>query len=135
MSSINVNSLSFDPSWKHNGKSINEFIGIELKALFSSRYSDNESEMTLFSLKDEEFTPVNLHKQIEEHMFEIVEEKFHSGDVYFRLLYKDDKYQSVCGTPGISTKEICDLFGPDYFNTLIENVNHIYMNPIMASLE
>lgn len=133
MSSINVRSFSFDPLWKHDGKSIDKFIGIELQALFFSRYIDNESEITLFSLKDEEFTPENLHKQIDQHMIEIIEEKFHSGDVYFRLL-KQDKF-GIVGTPGISTKEICALFGPDYFNTLLQKVDHIYMNPDMTSIE
>lgn len=133
MSTSNVSSLIFDSSWSHNGKSICEFVGIELQALFSHHYCDNESEMTLFSLKNEEFTPENLHKHMEENMFQIVEEKFHSGDVYFRLYYKD-KF-GIVGTPGISVKEICALFGPDYFNNLVQNVNDIYMNPVMASIE
>ncbi len=133
MTTTNVNSFTFDSSWSHNGKSISEFIGIELQALFYHRYCDNESEMTLFSLKNEEFTPENLHKYMEENMFQIVQEKFHSGDVYFRLYYKDEF--GIIGTPGISVKEICTLFGPHYFNDLLQKVEDSYMNPVMASIE
>ena len=133
MTTTSVNSFTFDSSWSHNGKSISEFIGIELQALFSHHYCDNESEMTLFLLKGDEFTPENLHKHMEENMFQIVEEKFHSGDVYFRLLYKDT--YGIVGTPAISTKKICTLFGPHYFNNLVQKVEDIYMNPVMASIE
>jgi hypothetical protein len=133
--SINVSSFTFNPSWNHDGKQINEFIGIELLATFSTYCGDEEvdTDMTLFSLKNEEFTPENLGKQMEEHMFEIIEEKFHNGDVYFRLYYNES--YGMVGTPGIKTKKICDLFGSDYFDTLLQKIEDVYMNPLMASME
>ena len=120
----NVNLITFNSSWNHYGKPISEFIGIELQVNFSSYCGDDEVdiEKTIFSLKDDEFTPENLHKYIQQNMFEIVEEKYHSGEVYFRLLYKDNKYNTTCSTSGIDTKEICSLFGPQYFNSLLQKV-------------
>lgn len=119
--------IIFDPSWKHDGKTINEFIGIVLLATFSTYCGDEEvdTDMTLFELKNEEFTPENLHKHMEENMFEIVEGKFHNGDVYFRLFYEDNKYNSIFGTPGINSKEICALFGPNYYDDLVNRINSI----------
>jgi hypothetical protein len=130
-SSCETNVTEFDPTWSHDGRPITDFIGIELQALFSGSYrDDNEHEMTLFSLKNEEFTPEKLRAQIEEHIFEIVEEKFHSGWVYFRLYYKNTQrnWTGISGTSGINTSVICSLFGPDYFNSLVKKHNYGYMN-------
>jgi hypothetical protein len=132
----NVKTVAFDPLWKYDGKSINEFTGIELEALFVSQYCcDDEPDhsMTLFSLKDMEFTPENLYKQIEEHKYEIIPENFHGADLYFRLYYKDT-YGTIGGV-GISVKEICALFGPDYYDNLVQKVNDEYMNSQMCVLE
>ncbi len=121
----------FNPTWSYDGKPITDFIGIDLCALFSGSYGDdNEHEMKLFSLRNEEFTPQNLREKIEEHLNEVVEEYFHSGWVYFRLYYKytQRNWNGICGTSGINTSVICSLFGPDYFNTLIKKHNYDYMN-------
>ncbi len=90
--------------------------------------------MTLFSLRNEEFTIQNLREKLEENLFEVVEQRFHSAHVYFRLYYKNS-YDGISGTPGINSPEICSLFGPDYFNTLVKKLEYQYMNPVMASIE
>ncbi len=128
------NVTDFDTNWSHDGKPITDFIGIKLQALFSGSYGDdNEYEMTLFSLKNEEFTPQNLREKIETHLFEVVEQKFHNGIVYFRLYYKETRrnWTGITGTAGINSPEICSLFGPDYFNLLISKFNGSYMNSEM----
>ncbi len=133
-SSCESNVTTFDTNWSHDGKPITEFIGIELCALFSGSYGDdNEHETTLFSLKNEEFTPQNLREKIEENLFEVVEQQFHSADVYFRLWYKSTygDYTGISGTPGINSPEICSLFGPDYFNELISKFNGSNINKKM----
>ncbi len=136
---MSYNVTEFDTNWSYDGKPISEFIGIELHALFSSPYcgDDDEHETTLFSLKNEEFTPQNLHEKLEENIFEVVEQRFHSADVYFRLYYKATygDYTGICGTPGINSSEICSLFGPDYFNSLIQKHNYGYMNQEMESTD
>ncbi len=128
---MSSNVTEFDANWSHDGKPITGFIGIELHALFSGSYGDdNDHETTLFSLKNEEFTPQNLCEKIEEHLSEVVEQYFHSADVYFRLYYKATygNHTGIYGTPGINSSEICSLFGPDYFNSLVKKYNYGYMN-------
>ncbi len=124
---MSFNVTEFNPTWSYDGKPITDFIGIDLCALFSGSYGDdNEHEMKLFSLRNEEFTPQNLREKIEEHLDEVVEEHFHSAYVYFRL-WHHDKF-GIVGTEGINSHEICLLFGPDYFNILIQKHNNSYMN-------
>ena len=128
-------SLNGKPITDYMCNPVNKISGIEFIATFSSwrNGEDVDSDMTLFSLKNEEFTQENLRKHIEKHVIEIVEEKFHNGDVYFRLCY-EDKHGYMCGTSAIDTKEICNIFGTDYFNTLIQKMNDIY-HPNMNSNE
>ncbi len=131
---MSINVTEFNTNWSYDNKPITEFIGIELQVLFSSNFSYEDQEMTIFSLMNEEFNLQNLREKIEMHICEIVHQKFHSGDVYFRLCYKNS-YGGISGTIGIDSPEICSLFGPDYFNSLIQKHNNDFMNPIMASIE
>ncbi len=116
---MSSNVTEFDSNWSYNGKPITYFIGIELCALFTSPYDDyDKHERRLFSLRNEKFTPENLREKIEKYSFEIVKQQVYTTHFYFRLYTK--AMLGLTGTVEINSSEVCSLFGPDYFNTLVE---------------
>jgi hypothetical protein len=116
---MSSNVTEFDSNWSYNGKPITYFIEIELCALFTSPYDDYvKREFRLFSLRNEKFTPQNLREKIEKYSVEVVKQRVHTAHFYFRLYTK--AMIGLAGTVEINTSEICSLFGPDYFNTLVE---------------
>ncbi len=116
---MSSNVTEFDSNWSYNGKPITDFIEIEFCALFTSPYDDYvKHERRLFSLRNEKFTPQNLREKIEKYSVEIVKQRVYTTHFYFRLYTK--AMIGMVPSADINSSEICSLFGPDYFNTLVE---------------
>lgn len=71
-----------------------DFNGIQFVASFERQIDDDYQEMTLFQLKNEDYTKENLKQQMKENSIEIFNGYHYKDNTFFRLLQDNGRWES-----------------------------------------